>query len=143
MDSNEIEDILRYEKHFMGCYASNRLPSIQSPFPKSLIINTAPSGTAGEHWVALVLHKKKCFYFDSYGLPVINGNILHFLGKYKKVTYTDVCIQSTFSDYCGKFCIAFIKNVYDRHSYNAFIDQFDFVNLYKNDSIVENIYISL
>lgn len=64
-----------------------------------------------------------------------------FLCKYKKVTYSDVCIQSTFSDYCGKFCIAFIKNVHSRHSYDDFIDQFDFVNLYKNDSIVENIYL--
>ena len=79
MDSNEIEDILRYDKHFIGCYAYNQLPSIQSTFPKSLIINTAPSDTAGEHWVALVMQKKKCFYFDSYGLPVINQDILHFL----------------------------------------------------------------
>ena len=141
MDSNEIEDILSCDKHFMGCYAYNQLPSIQSPFPKSLIINTAHSDTTGEHWVALVLQKKKCFYFDSYGLPVINQDILHFLHKYKKVTYTDVCIQTTFSDYCGKFCIAFIKNVDSRHSYDRFIDQFDCVNLYKNDSIVENIYL--
>ena len=141
MDSNEIEDILSYEKHFMGCYGSNRLSFIQSPFHKSLIINTAPSGTAGEHWVALVLHKKKCFYFDSYGLPILNQDILRFLHKYKKVTYADACIQSTFSDFCGKFCITFIKNVHDRHSYNAFIDQFDFVNQYKNDSIVKNIYL--
>ena len=141
MDSNEIEDILNYDKRFMGCYASNQLPSIQTPFRKSLIINTAPSHTVGEHWVALVMHKKRCFYFDSFGLPVINLDILHFLRKYKKVTYTDVCIQSTFSDYCGKFCIACIKNVHDRHSYDDFIDQFDFVNLYKNDSIVGNIYL--
>ena len=35
--------------------------------------------------------------------------------------------------------VCIIKNVHDRHSYNAFIDQFDFVNLYKNDSIVGNI----
>jgi len=141
MDSNEIEDILGYDKCFIGCYASNQLPSIQSPFPKSLIINTAPSNTVGEHWVAMVLYKKKCFYFDSFGLPIINNDILYFLRKYKKVTYTNVCIQSTYSDYCGKFCIAFIKNVRNRHSYDSFIDQFDFLNLYKNDSIVENIYL--
>ena len=141
MDSNEIEDILSYDKHFMGCFASNQLPSVASPFPKSLIINTAPSDTVSEHWVALVLYKNKCFYFDSFGLPVLNQDILHFLCKYKRVTYTDVCIQSTFSDYCGKFCIAFIKNVHSRHSYDDFIDQFDFVNLYKNDAIVENIYL--
>ena len=141
MDSNEIEDILSYDKHFMGCFASNQLPSVASPFPKSLIINTAPSDTVGEHWVALVLQRKKCFYFDSFGLPVMNHSILHFLRKYKKVSYSDVCIQNTFSEYCGKFCIAFIKYVYSKYSYNQFIDNFDFINLYKNDLIVENIYI--
>ena len=56
MDSNEIEDILSYDKYFMGCFASNQLPSVASSFPKSLIINTAPSDTVGEHWVALVLN---------------------------------------------------------------------------------------
>ena len=141
MDSNEIEDILSYDKNFMGCYASNQLQSFPSSFPKSLIINTATADKGGEHWVAIVMHRKQCYYFDSFGLPIINENILQFVCKYKKVTYTDVCIQNTFSDYCGKFCIAFIKYVHGKHSYNEFIDQFDLVNLYKNDLIVENIYI--
>ena len=43
--------------------------------------------------------------------------------------------------YCGKFCIAFVKYVHSKHSYNQFIEQFDFVKLYKNDLIVANIYI--
>jgi hypothetical protein len=141
MDSDEIEDILSGNKTFLGCYASNQLPSFPSSFPKSLIINTATSEHRGEHWVALVLYKKRCYYFDSFGLPIINENILRFLNKYKKVTYSDVCIQNTFSEYCGKFCIAFIKYVYSKHSYNQFIDNFDFINLYKNDLIVEHLYI--
>ena len=48
-----------------------------------------------------------------------------------------------YSDYCGKFCIEFIKNVHSRHSYDAFIDQLDFINLYKNNAIVENIYLEI
>ena len=141
MYSDEIETVLNNDKNFMGCYASNKLPTVPLSFPKSLIINTATFETGGEHWVAIVLQRKRCFYFDSFGLPIIDKNILHFLCHYKKVTYTDVCIQNTFSDYCGKFCIAFIKYVHSKHSYNEFINQFDFVNLYKNDLRVENIYI--
>ena len=141
MYSDEIESVLNNNKNFLGCYASDQLPTVPSSFPKSLIINTAAFDTGGEHWVAIVMHEKKCFYFDSFGLPIINENILQFLSNYKKVTYSDVCIQNTFSNYCGKFCIAFIKYVHSKHSYNQFINQFDFVKLYKNDLIVENIYI--
>ena len=137
----EIEDILSYNKNFMGCYAWNQLPPLPRTFPKSLIINTANSDSDGEHWVALLLQHNRCFYFDSFGLPVINENIIHFLRKYKKVTYTDICIQHMYSDNCGKFCIAFIKNVNSKSSYNNFISQFDFVKLYKNDEIVENIFL--
>ena len=140
MDETEIENILHKEKNFLGCFASDQLPSIPSSFPKSMIINTDTANSSGEHWVALVLKKKCCFYFDSFGLPVMNNNILNFLSdNYKKFTYTNVCIQSASSDYCGKFCIAFIKHVHSKYSYDTFIKQFNFVKLYKNDLIVENI----
>ena len=140
MDETEIENILHKDKNFLGCFASDQLPSIPSSFPKSMIINTATANSSGEHWVALVLKKKCCFYFDSFGLPVMNNNILNFLSdNYKKFTYTNVCIQSASSDYCGKFCIAFIKHVHSKYSYDTFIKQFNFVKLYKNDLIVENI----
>ena len=141
MNNYEIENILIYNKNFLGCYASDQIDILPKTLPKSLIINTANSDTDGEHWVALVLQKKRFFYFDSFGLPIINENILHYLHKYRKVMYSDNCIQDINSEKCGKFCIAFIKNVHSRHSYDDFIDQFDFVNLYKNDSIVENIYL--
>ena len=141
MNSNEIEAILRRNKQFLGCFAWDQLPQFPSSLPKSIIINTGKSDSSGEHWVAIVLQKNKCFYFDSFGLPIINDYILDFLdGDYNKVTYTDNCIQSINSDMCGKFCIAFIKHVNSKLSYNTFIEQFDFVKLYKNDEIVENIY---
>ena len=140
MDETEIENILQKNKNFLGCFASDQLPSFPSTFPKSMIINTDTANSSGEHWVALVLKKKSCFYFDSFGLPVMNNNILNFLSEnYKKFTYTNVCIQSAYSDHCGKFCIAFIKHVHSKYSYDTFIKQFNFVKLYKNDLIVENI----
>ena len=137
----EIENILIYNKNFLGCYASDRLHTLPKTLPKSLIINTANSDSDGEHWVALVLQKERCFYFDSFGLPIMNKNILHFLQKYKKVMYSDICIQDINSVKCGKFCIGFIKYVNSKKSYNDFISKFDFVKLYKNDEIVENIYL--
>ena len=141
MNSNEIEAILRRNKQFLGCFAWDQLPPFPSSLPKSIIINTAKSDSRGEHWVAIVLQKKQCFYFDSFGLSIINDYILEFIrDAYNKVTYTDNCIQSANSDMCGKFCIAFIKYVHSKSSYNTFIEQFDFVKLYKNDEIVENIY---
>ena len=140
MNNYEIENILIYNKNFLGCYASDQIDILPKTLPKSLIINTANSDTDGEHWVALVLQKKRCFYFDSFGLPIMNKNILHFLQKYKKVMYSDICIQDINSVKCGKFCIGFIKYVNSKKSYNDFISKFDFVKLYKNDEIVENIY---
>ena len=137
----EIENILIYNKNFLGCYASDRLHTLPKTLPKSLIINTANSDSDGEHWVALVLQKKRCFYFDSCGLPIINENILHYLHKYRKVMYSDNCIQDINSEKCGKFCIAFIKYVQSKKSYNDFITKLNFVKLYKNDEKVENIYL--
>ena len=142
MDETQITSILRENENFLGCFASDQLPlSIPiNSFPKSMIINTANAGSRGEHWVAIVLQKKRCFYFDSFGLPILNASILKFVGeRYNKVTYTDVCIQNVFSDFCGKFCIGFINHVHSKYSYHTFINQFDFVKLYKNDAIIENI----
>ena len=65
---DEMETVLDNDKNFMGCYASNQLPTVPLSFPKSLIINTATIETGGEHWVAIVLHRKQCFYFDSFGI---------------------------------------------------------------------------
>ena len=123
MWSTEIEHNLKHDKYFMGCFASDLLPSFPNSFPKTLIINTKPSNMKGEHWVALVLKKKKCFYFDSFGVPILNDDILQFLQDYYKVTYSDVCIQSVNSEKCGKFCIAFVKTVRSKQSYSEFLSK--------------------
>ena len=58
----------------MGCYALDNLPQTPpppQPYSRSLIINTSYSNEEGEHWVAVVMKKKACFYFDSFGLPIL------------------------------------------------------------------------
>ena len=85
--------------------------------------------------------KEKMLLFRFIWTTIIDANIIHFLHKYKKVMYSDICIQDSNSEKCGKFCIAFIKYIQSRNSYNDFIAKFDFLKLYKNDEIVENIYL--
>ena len=141
MWSTEIEQNLKHDAYFMGCYSPDLLPSFPNSFPRTLIINTVPSNKEGEHWVALVLKKKRCYYFDSFGVPIMNGNILKFLEGYRKVTYSNVCIQSINSEKCGKFCIAFVKSVRCKQSFSNFLSSFDFVDLACNDILIENIYL--
>ena len=142
MWSIEIEQNLKHDAYFMGYYSPDLLPSFPNSFPRTSIINTMPSNKEGEHWVALVLKKKRCYYyFDSFGLPIMNGNILKFLQGYRKVTYSDVCIQSVNSEKCGKFCIAFVKSVRCKQSFSNFLSSFDYVNLANNDILIEKIYL--
>ena len=134
-----IESYLVGNKNFLGCFPKDKLPTFPSQFPKSLIVNTHVSSKPGEHWVALVLFRNKCFYFDSFGLPIVDISILRYLKQYKKVSYSKICIQDVNSNQCGQFCIAFIQNVRSKKSYSEFVDKFDVVNVKLNDVIVNNI----
>ena len=59
--SIEIENYLKDQKGFLGCFASDDLPSFPKKLPASLIINTHKKNQPGEHWLAIVLTKQKCF----------------------------------------------------------------------------------
>ena len=138
--STEIEKYLKDQKGFLGCFASDDLPPIPKILPASMIINTHRKNQPGEHWLALVLTKHKCFYFDSFGAPILEETIVKYLQqKYRKVTVNNECIQHFTSAFCGLFCIAFIKNVNSKNRYEKFISKFSLFNLLKNDNIVLNL----
>jgi len=135
--SDAIESYMKNNSQFIGCFGTNNLPKSIKKFPISLIINTNPTTEQGDHWLGLVLSKSKCFYFDSFGVGVMDPDIINFLKKYyKKVTINNECIQHHDSDKCGLYCVAFINNVYSKSSYERFIANFNFVHLLKNDNIV-------
>ena len=78
------------------------------------------------------------FYFDSFGLPIVEEYLLKFLHPhYNVVTYSDVCIQHLKSDKCGEFCILFVKHVKNKTTYDKFLSHFNHKNLKENDVIVE------
>jgi hypothetical protein len=131
--SKQIEDYLRSDGNFLGCFPHDNLPPFPSTLPKSIIINT-DSGR-GEHWIAMLFTKKKCFYFDSFGVPVINTNILNYVKQYKTVTYSNQCIQDYLSTSCGLFCIAFVMYVKNKKKYLSFLSIFK--DLKCNDSVVK------
>ena len=76
------------------------------------------------------------YYSPDILLPIMNENILKFFEDYRKVTYSDVCIQSVKREKCGKFCIVFVKSVRCKQP------SFDFVDLASNDILIENIHLS-
>ena len=138
--SIEIENYLKDQKGFLGCFACNDLPPFPTKFPISMIINTHRKNQAGEHWLGLILTKSKCFYFDSFGAPILEETIVSYLQeKYEKVTINNECIQHLYSESCGLYCIAFVKNVRSKTSFETFISKFNLLDLLKNDNIVLNL----
>jgi hypothetical protein len=147
MNNHHIEYYLENDPNFLGCFPHDSLDDFKvtpnwcnnkKRKTKSIIINT-DSGR-GEHWVAMVLTGGKCFYFDSFGLPIINTNILNYVNtkKYKTVTYSNQCIQDYLSTSCGLFCIAFVMYVKNRKDYLSFLSIFK-EDLRCNDSVVKNL----
>ena len=135
--SIKIENYLKDQKGFLGCFACNDLPPFPKKFPVSMIINTDKKNQAGEHWLGLILTKSKCLYFDSFGVPIMEDIIISYLQqKYKKVIINNECIQHTFSTSCGLFCIAFIKYVKTKSNFETFISRFNLHNVLDNDKIV-------
>ena len=141
MQSSEIRQKFMKDKTFIGCFPFDKLPAFPEKLPAKLIINTGASSTEGEHWVALLLKPKSCFYFDSFGIPILNHEIHKFLQKkYKKVTFSSLCVQDYRSNKCGEFCIIFLKNVSSKKTYLLFLKRFSDINLLINDKLLNYFY---
>lgn len=140
MYTNEINSLLANQEEYVGTFALNKLPQERIKRPASFIINNDVSSKNGDHWIALVLTKHQAFFFDSFGLPIIDKQILSFLSrqKIKKVTYSTKCIQSITSNKCGLFCILFIKVVKCKKMYEFYLEMFCETNLAINDQLVVN-----
>ena len=138
MWSTEIEDILQTSDKFLGCFPLDELPPFPQRLPASIIVNTNISTEIGDHWLALVLDEGECFYFDSFGLPILEETLIKYLEPYySSVTYSDLCIQHIESDKCGEFCILFVKHFKSNNIYENILLQFNKNNLQQNDVIVE------
>ena len=140
--STNINSFLRNEVEFLGCFAIDCLPPFPTEFPKTMIINTDYKSGPGEHWVAVILLKYECIYFDSFGLGVVESEILDYLKcYYKSCIRSNTCIQDVTSTKCGAFCVAFILSVKNKMNYNKFIGHFNALLLIQNDIILKRYFL--
>jgi len=96
--------------HFGGVFPCDKLPDAVPRFPYCAVANTEPAGEAGEHWVAYYFDEHgNGEYFDSYGCPPINSDLLAFLIM-NGYTYrcNSVQLQGFGSSVCGQYCIAYL-----------------------------------
>ena len=140
--STNINSLLRDVVEFLGCFALDCLPPFPTEFPKTMIINTDYKSGPGEHWVAVILLKYECIYFDSFGLGVVESEILDYLKcYYKSCIRSNTCIQDVTSTKCGAFCVAFLLSVKNKMNYNKFIGHFNALLLIQNDIILKRYFL--
>jgi hypothetical protein len=132
-----IDEILKNEKSYIGCFARNKLPVIKK-IPASFIINTHNSDQPGEHWLAFYIDTNGCEFFDSYGnRPNYFGNdLVEYLNYFKHWTFNESKIQGM-SNNCGYYCILFIM-YRSRNKLKEFFNEFRF-NAVKNDFKLEKL----
>ena len=138
MTSNiTINTLLYNEQHFIGCFHINSLPTFPLFFPKSFIIYT------NGHWVSVLLVDKiTCLYFDSFGEPIKDNDLISYLGQYyNKIIYNSLKIQDDNSDKCGQFCMGFVKFVHNQIEFDNFLKLFKRKFLIINDTIIYNLLI--
>lgn len=101
----------KIRKTFGGVYASDSLPFENKIQSSAFIVNLDPHSMPGSHWVAIYFKQdnQTAYYFDSYGMPPSNKNILDFLqNNTNTIVYNKVCFQHNMSFYCGYFCLYFL-----------------------------------
>ena len=94
--------------HFLGVFAADKIPleRMRNLQTFSLIANTDPSSSPGQHWVAFMRKKGNNFFFDSYGMkPSHFPPWRHFDGW----SHNAMDLQQDESDVCGDYCIFFFE----------------------------------
>ena len=108
----QINQYFSKNKRFGGCYCKDELNN-KRPGSKFWIVNMQDSDDGnGSHWVLVYdVNKKRCIYFDSYGIspPEV---IKEFMRKSKKpLVYSDAQYQTLDSSNCGYYCIDTINRL--------------------------------
>lgn len=125
---------------FKGVFPCDRLPKRFS-LPAAFVVNLSGHNSRGSHWIGLFINKNRdAEYFDSFGFPPSQKNILSFLKAHcKKITFNKKQIQHIVSSKCGKFVILFILcKMYDKNV-EEILKKFS-TNLSVNEVVIEHIF---
>jgi hypothetical protein len=120
---------------FRGTFAINQVPWSQlETVPSAVIVNTAPSSSEGQHWVAVYRTANTLEVFDSLAS---NSTIKEYLGS--AGSYNQQRLQSNCSSVCGEYCILYLYcRLSGMHS-DAFFKKFSKKDLVANDRLVYSI----
>ena len=88
---------------FKGIFAADEVPRLNSD--GSLIVNTQPINSPGEHWIAVHVDRGRTKVFDSFGRPPPS-----FIVEKSdfEVSFSPHFIQHLLSSNCGLYCVAFL-----------------------------------
>lgn len=97
--------------------SKDQLYDVLVPLQGGYIINLQDSDDGnGTHWVALWLEKnknrKKCFYFDSFGVDPPLA-VMDFCSRYgaKEIITNTKEIQNINAGGCGQYCVDFLRHM--------------------------------
>ena len=131
-----LNSMLKNYEIFMGTFPSDQIQIQKSIYPQAFIVNTEPGTSDGEHWTALIVSGRKCFFFDPLGCKMLNVFLLETLKSVgiTEYKYNSCQIQSIFSNNCGYYCAAFILSFVCGYSCPRFMSTF-VTKIKQNDRI--------
>ena len=98
------------DRALFGVYTREEPWPLPLRFPAAYLINTAQSGTAGEHWVGVFLEDSQhTEYFDSYGTAPLESIYRRLRGMgYRDIHYSTKMLQGPFSRACKLYSFYFL-----------------------------------
>ena len=111
MDSNEVIKAAQSLQisNFLGVFAADQLCSIGSNQVGTLIVNTDPIYSKGQHWISFCLEDKDIYLYDSLCLDIYKSEYFShfFIRMNKNLHYNTIRTQSTGSIMCGYHALVF------------------------------------
>lgn len=122
----EINKILSKCKIFKGAFAADLVPLKGVANDQAFIINTDENHQPGSHWTALVIKKRRCFFFDPLGTELTNTKLLVELKTmgFSHYKYNAKQVQPDRNNNCGYYCIAFIISMNQNYNLTNFVSMF-------------------
>lgn len=142
------DDILR--RSCTGIYACDTVPKIITMLPTCYIMNTAPSRSSGDHWIAVYLSDfGRNEFFDSHGrkqseIAPSLCKLASSKGSYDGWHENNIPLQGPLSNTCGQYCLYYLSErctgrkmteiVEDFSCFNDRIENDEYVNEYINSN---------
>lgn len=94
---------------YQGTFSCNNIPFSLCNKTGSLIVNLAPWGSVGTHFISILLDHDCVYYIDSLGGKCENSDIKEFLiACNRPVYYQEIAMQSSDSAYCGFYSMLIV-----------------------------------